>query len=270
MRRYSPPRRRRTAPVRGARSALLPAHEIRRRRTGKWRPTDVWANGGGTIGVGVEPSSARSGVGCGASSSFVPPSGAARRTAQGRAGRRTTAHSGRADANSRADTAVSEGGRVGRRAGVRALRGGGGPYGDDRDGVSRADRETSSARAVRRNLAVGPPSIEQSYYALSLAPGRPEQPPLPVVAVSRPVDAPRRMLSWFRDSTPGTSRTSQGLRSLRACGPPPRSRESCRRPAPAPVRPVPDASGRPPPRRARPGRGRRRSGRSRCGSGGSG
>ncbi|WP_106971749.1 protein-tyrosine phosphatase family protein [Streptomyces xylophagus] len=57
--------------------------------------------------------------------------------------------------------------------------------------------EESSARAVRRNLAVGPPSIEQIYYALSLGSGRPEQPPLPVVAVSRLVDAPRRMLSWF-------------------------------------------------------------------------
>ena len=59
--------------------------------------------------------------------------------------------------------------------------------------------EESSARAVRRNLAVGPPSIEQIYYALNLGPGpgRLEQPPLPVVAVSRLVDAPRRMLSWF-------------------------------------------------------------------------
>ncbi|WP_234478864.1 dual specificity protein phosphatase family protein [Streptomyces sp. MBT65] len=55
----------------------------------------------------------------------------------------------------------------------------------------------SSVSAVRRNLAVGPPSIEQIYYALTLGPGRPEQPPLPVVAVSRLVDAPRRMLSWF-------------------------------------------------------------------------
>ncbi|SED23102.1 Dual specificity phosphatase, catalytic domain [Streptomyces sp. 3213] len=57
--------------------------------------------------------------------------------------------------------------------------------------------EETPTRAVRRNLAVGPPSIEQIYYALSLGPGRPEQPPFPVVAVSRLVDAPRRMLSWF-------------------------------------------------------------------------
>ncbi|MFB9505083.1 dual specificity protein phosphatase family protein [Streptomyces aurantiacus] len=57
--------------------------------------------------------------------------------------------------------------------------------------------QKSPSSAVRRNLAVGPPSIEQIYYALSLGPSRAEQPPLPVVAVSRLVDAPRRMWSWF-------------------------------------------------------------------------
>ncbi|MDH6216247.1 protein-tyrosine phosphatase family protein [Streptomyces pseudovenezuelae] len=57
--------------------------------------------------------------------------------------------------------------------------------------------ERSPEEAVRRNLAVGPPSIEQIYYALSLGTGRLEQPPFPVVAVSRLVDAPRRMLSWL-------------------------------------------------------------------------
>ncbi|NEB01517.1 tyrosine-protein phosphatase [Streptomyces sp. SID13726] len=57
--------------------------------------------------------------------------------------------------------------------------------------------EQSSASAVRRNLAVGPPSIEQIYYGLDLSSGKAEQPPLPVVAVSRLVDAPRRMASWF-------------------------------------------------------------------------
>ncbi|MFI6439989.1 hypothetical protein [Streptomyces sp. NPDC050759] len=57
--------------------------------------------------------------------------------------------------------------------------------------------EQSSASAVRRNLAVGPPSIEQIYYGLNLSPNEAEQPPLPVVAVSRLVDAPRRMASWF-------------------------------------------------------------------------
>jgi protein-tyrosine phosphatase len=57
--------------------------------------------------------------------------------------------------------------------------------------------EASSAQAVRRNLAVGPPSIEQIYYGLNLSPNKAEQPPLPVVAVSRVVDAPRRIASWF-------------------------------------------------------------------------
>jgi protein-tyrosine phosphatase len=56
--------------------------------------------------------------------------------------------------------------------------------------------QQSSAAAVRRNLAVGPPSIEQIYYGLNLTPTRAEQPPLPVVVVSRLVDAPRRMWSW--------------------------------------------------------------------------
>ncbi|MFK4104841.1 hypothetical protein ACI2L1_33170 [Streptomyces sp. NPDC019531] len=32
---------------------------------------------------------------------------------------------------------------------------------------------------------------------LSVLPNEAEQPPLPVVAVSRLVDAPRRMASWF-------------------------------------------------------------------------
>jgi protein-tyrosine phosphatase len=57
--------------------------------------------------------------------------------------------------------------------------------------------EQSSTAAVRRNLAVGPPSIEQIYYGLNLSPSKAAQPPLPVVAVSRLVDAPRRMWSWL-------------------------------------------------------------------------
>jgi protein-tyrosine phosphatase len=57
--------------------------------------------------------------------------------------------------------------------------------------------EESSSAAVRRNLAVGPPSIEQIYYGLHLGRTEAEQPPLAVVAVSRLVDAPRRMWSRF-------------------------------------------------------------------------
>ncbi len=57
--------------------------------------------------------------------------------------------------------------------------------------------EESPSQAVRRNLAVGPPSIEQIYYGLNLSPAKAEQPPLPVVFLSRLVDAPRRMMSYL-------------------------------------------------------------------------
>ena len=51
--------------------------------------------------------------------------------------------------------------------------------------------------ALVRNLAVGPPSIEQMWFAASATPGDPDEPPLAVVALSRVLDAPRRLLSWF-------------------------------------------------------------------------
>ncbi|GHH85273.1 protein-tyrosine phosphatase family protein [Streptomyces capitiformicae] len=52
--------------------------------------------------------------------------------------------------------------------------------------------------AVWRNLSVGPPSIEQIYYGLNLEEERATaKPPLPVVAVSRFVDAPRRIWSYL-------------------------------------------------------------------------
>lgn len=57
--------------------------------------------------------------------------------------------------------------------------------------------EESPSAAVRRNLAVGPPSIEQIYYGLNLSPAEAEQPPLSVMLVSRLVDAPRRMMSYL-------------------------------------------------------------------------
>ncbi|NUP14619.1 MAG: hypothetical protein HOZ81_00620 [Streptomyces sp.] len=57
--------------------------------------------------------------------------------------------------------------------------------------------EESPSTAVRRNLAVGPPSIEQIYYGLNVSPAEAEQPPLPVVVLSRLVDAPRRIMSYF-------------------------------------------------------------------------
>ncbi|MFG2022992.1 dual specificity protein phosphatase family protein [Streptomyces sp. NPDC048825] len=55
--------------------------------------------------------------------------------------------------------------------------------------------DATSAQAALRNLAVGPPSIEQVWYALST--GRDddetEQPPAVVEAISRILDAPRRI-----------------------------------------------------------------------------
>ncbi|MGW0839960.1 phosphatase domain-containing protein [Streptomyces sp. NPDC002787] len=56
--------------------------------------------------------------------------------------------------------------------------------------------QEDSPGAVWRNLSVGPPSIEQIYYGLMRERERETaQPPLPAVAVSRLVDAPRRIWS---------------------------------------------------------------------------
>ncbi|MFH8368819.1 dual specificity protein phosphatase family protein [Streptomyces sp. NPDC018031] len=57
--------------------------------------------------------------------------------------------------------------------------------------------EENGPGAVRRNLAVGPPSLEQIYYAYHLDREHADQPPLPVEAVSRLIDAPRRIMSYF-------------------------------------------------------------------------
>ncbi len=56
-------------------------------------------------------------------------------------------------------------------------------------------RQLDAADAVRRNLAVGPPSLEQLVFA-SRIDGDSSRPPLAVVATSRVLDAPRRM--WSR------------------------------------------------------------------------
>jgi protein-tyrosine phosphatase len=56
--------------------------------------------------------------------------------------------------------------------------------------------QSSAAGALRRNLAVGPPSLEQIHYAATLDAGEYEQPPALVKAVSRFLDAPRRI--WSR------------------------------------------------------------------------
>ncbi|WP_228081365.1 fused DSP-PTPase phosphatase/NAD kinase-like protein [Streptomyces profundus] len=55
--------------------------------------------------------------------------------------------------------------------------------------------QASSREAAVRTLAVGPPSIEQVYYILTSGDLRADQPPAAVEAVSRLLDAPRRINS---------------------------------------------------------------------------
>jgi protein tyrosine phosphatase (PTP) superfamily phosphohydrolase (DUF442 family) len=62
-----------------------------------------------------------------------------------------------------------------------------------RDGVS-------GLEAMRRNLAVGPPSLEQLAFAFGLRDGSVRRPPAPVVALSRTLDAPRRFWVNVRNS----------------------------------------------------------------------
>ena len=57
-------------------------------------------------------------------------------------------------------------------------------------------RELSGGDALRRNLAVGPPSLEQIAYVARMGDGRPDKPGTMVTAVSRVLDAPRRI--WSR------------------------------------------------------------------------
>ncbi len=59
-----------------------------------------------------------------------------------------------------------------------------------------AIRELTGGDALRRNLAVGPPSLEQIAYVARMGDGPPEKPGTLVTAVSRVLDAPRRM--WSR------------------------------------------------------------------------
>jgi protein tyrosine phosphatase (PTP) superfamily phosphohydrolase (DUF442 family) len=54
--------------------------------------------------------------------------------------------------------------------------------------------QASRSEALRRNLSVGPPSLEQIWFAATVD-GDADRPPVPVVALSRVLDAPRRILS---------------------------------------------------------------------------
>ena len=55
----------------------------------------------------------------------------------------------------------------------------------------------SPAQALVRNLAVGPPSLEQLFFVGGLGDGDFSAPPAPVTALSRFLDAPRRLLVRF-------------------------------------------------------------------------
>ena len=57
--------------------------------------------------------------------------------------------------------------------------------------------ELSSTAALRRNLAVGPPSLEQIAFVARMNAGDPDKPGPVVTAVSRVLDAPRRMWSRY-------------------------------------------------------------------------
>jgi protein tyrosine phosphatase (PTP) superfamily phosphohydrolase (DUF442 family) len=64
-------------------------------------------------------------------------------------------------------------------------------------GAYLVDQGEASARvALRRNLAVGPPSLEQIAFVASMSGGQPEKPGSMLTAVSRVLDAPRRL--WSR------------------------------------------------------------------------
>lgn len=57
--------------------------------------------------------------------------------------------------------------------------------------------ELSNTGALRRNLAVGPPSLEQIAFVAKMDSGAPEKPGTMLTAVSRVLDAPRRLWSRF-------------------------------------------------------------------------
>lgn len=57
--------------------------------------------------------------------------------------------------------------------------------------------ELTGSAALRRNLAVGPPSLEQIAFVAKMGHGLPEKPGTMLTAVSRVLDAPRRMWSRY-------------------------------------------------------------------------
>jgi hypothetical protein len=61
-----------------------------------------------------------------------------------------------------------------------------------------ATGQASGWEAARRNLAVGPPSLEQLVFAARLDDGPVPRPSPAVVVLSRLLDAPRRLWSYVR------------------------------------------------------------------------
>ncbi len=59
-----------------------------------------------------------------------------------------------------------------------------------------ATGQAGPSEALRRNLAVGPPSLEQVAFVAELAGSRTKKPASALVAFSRALDAPRRI--WSR------------------------------------------------------------------------
>jgi protein tyrosine phosphatase (PTP) superfamily phosphohydrolase (DUF442 family) len=57
--------------------------------------------------------------------------------------------------------------------------------------------EADGVEALRRNLSVGPPSLEQVTFAATLEGAHADRVPAPVVIVSRVLDAPRRLWSRY-------------------------------------------------------------------------
>jgi protein tyrosine phosphatase (PTP) superfamily phosphohydrolase (DUF442 family) len=55
----------------------------------------------------------------------------------------------------------------------------------------------SPSQALLRNLEVGPPSLEQLFFVGGMGDGSFSAPPAPVTALSRFLDAPRRLLVRF-------------------------------------------------------------------------
>ncbi|MDQ3570207.1 MAG: dual specificity protein phosphatase family protein [Actinomycetota bacterium] len=65
-----------------------------------------------------------------------------------------------------------------------------------------ATGQATGREAVRRNLSVGPPSVEQLAFSARLHGGEVRRPPAPVVVLSRALDGPRRLWARISSYTP--------------------------------------------------------------------